>query len=921
MSIGIPVKILHEADSHVITIELKTGELYRGTLIESEDNMNCKMKNITVTARDGRVSQIEQAYLRGSKIRLFILPDMLKNAPMFKRVDGKVVLKGKSLGIGRGRGGPGRGGPGRGGPGGMRGGRGGPVPIQYDIEFKEFHPWERLINAGQPYHINESSQFRNVKYIALGKLYGPESLAFNKKGQMYMALKNGDIRVVEPPFIYVNDPTSPIQNNPETYSPNNKLLAKCGRPLGVHVDLEENVIIADALLGLLKYDVESGDLTILSSQVNGTRLNFVNDVHVGSDGTIYFTNSIRAGPYFDRFNNWNTLYPSFYACFAQDNAGMVLSYSPKTKETKVLAKDFHYANGVSLDLKEESLFVAETATFLVKRVWIKGKKAGKVETFIENLPGYPDGIELGPDNKLYISIFGARTAFTDFLQRNPLLKRIVTRIPYIGSLTMKPPSIVVLDANSGKLLKYLEASTTPMKTITSTVEYNGQIYIGNVYGYVAAHWHLICSKKKKTIGWRKQLQDALSHCRRLFESGADHHECYGFWKLKDMSDPWEESIDQSSPFSSPPSPVSPVPQLYPSPSLGSDNSLHSSTCSTPSRSSSNSSNNSTPNYNSSPSSSSTPLLSSSSSTIPHPSFFNGSGYVNYNSLNLNSNAIFNNGSKPPVTSTKYYPKSPSYAISNDLSNLGLSSPLIPTVPRPRSKSLLSSFQLDSPLRLPINSSTNIYNNTNNSNNNNNILYSPPKKSKDHYSPYIQMPPQQSLNPTSAFIPTSISYYLNREKEEFYLNNNSNNNSTPKYNRDSIDSYESSPPPPSSSRVFSKDQESSSNFISDPLILKSNDNSIDNKISTSKKSTPNPSNNSQSSKTNNSLVLPNISFFSQSSPSLVSSSFINTNNLDFCINNSTSTSKEHKQHYSPIHSPESSLLLFRNNRKRSIDSTL
>ena len=84
MSIGIPIKLLHEAEGHVITLETSTGDIYRGKLLEAEDNMNCQMQNITVTARDGRVTQVEQVFIRGSMIRFFILPDMLKNAPMFK---------------------------------------------------------------------------------------------------------------------------------------------------------------------------------------------------------------------------------------------------------------------------------------------------------------------------------------------------------------------------------------------------------------------------------------------------------------------------------------------------------------------------------------------------------------------------------------------------------------------------------------------------------------------------------------------------------------------------------------------------------------------------------------------------------------------------------------------------------------------
>jgi small nuclear ribonucleoprotein D3 len=97
MSIGIPIKILHEAEGHVVTLETMTGEVYRGKLIEAEDNMNIQMSDITLTSRDGRVSQLQNVFIRGSKVRFIILPDMLKNAPMFK----KQRDKGSSAGRGK----------------------------------------------------------------------------------------------------------------------------------------------------------------------------------------------------------------------------------------------------------------------------------------------------------------------------------------------------------------------------------------------------------------------------------------------------------------------------------------------------------------------------------------------------------------------------------------------------------------------------------------------------------------------------------------------------------------------------------------------------------------------------------------------------------------------------------------------------
>ncbi|SCZ96285.1 BZ3500_MvSof-1268-A1-R1_Chr8-2g10093 [Microbotryum saponariae] len=166
-NIGIPTKLLHEALGHVITVELKTGQVYRGKLFEGglaaelyrrrgavnialalvgqhwshpyrvcgyqpsashldhiiarllspespdfriaraldvdpEDSLSISLTLVTVTHRDGRVTQLDQVYIRGSSIRFYVVPDMLSQAPMFKRV-GPNALKGRGIGAARGR--------------------------------------------------------------------------------------------------------------------------------------------------------------------------------------------------------------------------------------------------------------------------------------------------------------------------------------------------------------------------------------------------------------------------------------------------------------------------------------------------------------------------------------------------------------------------------------------------------------------------------------------------------------------------------------------------------------------------------------------------------------------------------------------------------------------------------------------------
>ena len=62
--IGIPIKLLHESEGHVVTVphtstpaitvsqvELKSGETYRGDLYDAEDNWNVQLTDVTATAR------------------------------------------------------------------------------------------------------------------------------------------------------------------------------------------------------------------------------------------------------------------------------------------------------------------------------------------------------------------------------------------------------------------------------------------------------------------------------------------------------------------------------------------------------------------------------------------------------------------------------------------------------------------------------------------------------------------------------------------------------------------------------------------------------------------------------------------------------------------------------------------------------
>jgi len=83
----------------------------------------------------------------------------------------------------------------------------------------------------------------------------------------------------------------------------------------------------------------------------------------------------------------------------------------------------------------------------------------------------------------------------------------------------------------------------------------------DIYPFIVGHKSLmsiIHPKITSGTSWHKQLQDALSHDKRLFQSGIALYGKNGFWRLNECEDPWTLSDLQfkqftmtSSPSSSP----------------------------------------------------------------------------------------------------------------------------------------------------------------------------------------------------------------------------------------------------------------------------------------------------------------------------------------------------------------------------------
>ncbi|HXT62662.1 MAG TPA: SMP-30/gluconolactonase/LRE family protein [Pyrinomonadaceae bacterium] len=298
----------------------------------------------------------------------------------------------------------------------------------------------------------QNSELSNIQRLPIEGSQ-PEDVAIDSQGRIYTGVNDGHIYRLQA------DGTQP-QVFSHTY----------GRPLGLKFDQNGNLIVADAVKGLLSI-APDGSVTVLSNQADGEFFKCTNDLDIAADGTIYFTDASRKFSLDELKADILEHRPN----------GRLLAYDPKTRQTRAVWRDLYFANGVAVSPDQSFVLVNETGTYSIRRVWLTGDKRGQSDIFIDNLPGFPDGISSNGHGLFWVAIVNRRDGALDFLLRHPWLRKSVMRLPDFLRPAIKPYAFVLaLDAN-GKVMQNLQnPSPQGFAAIANVVEYNGNLYFGSI---------------------------------------------------------------------------------------------------------------------------------------------------------------------------------------------------------------------------------------------------------------------------------------------------------------------------------------------------------------------------------------------------------------------------------------------------------
>ncbi|MDU8928795.1 SMP-30/gluconolactonase/LRE family protein [Alisedimentitalea sp. MJ-SS2] len=318
--------------------------------------------------------------------------------------------------------------------------------------------WEAPENKGYSGDFSPNERLAGVRRIGLGAHVGPEDITFGPEGRLYIPTHDGAI-------LRYDAVSGAVEEFAHTG----------GRPLGVEFDRDGTLFVADAYRGLLKVEL-SGEVTVLAdTTVDGSSIDYADDVDIGADGMVYFSD---ASVKFGAKANGGTLPASLLDLMEHGPNGRVLKYDPASGETSVLLDGLSFANGIALTADGAHLLVVETGTYSVLKLPVAG---GEPTRIVENLPGFPDNINRNPDGTFWVGLVSPRSEAADALSGKPFLRKVVQRLP--ASIRPKPQryGFVLRIDETGKVLETMQDPSGDYALTTGMIEAeDGRRYVSSL---------------------------------------------------------------------------------------------------------------------------------------------------------------------------------------------------------------------------------------------------------------------------------------------------------------------------------------------------------------------------------------------------------------------------------------------------------
>lgn len=354
-----------------------------------------------------------------------------------------------------------------------------PVPIQP-------RPWAPPADAGHTGPHATNTRLAGLRTWPLaGGQHGPEHILATADA-LYTGLDNGDVLKLS-----LDGRTRELVVNTG------------GRPLGLDVDAEGRLLVADAMRGLLRVS-GSGPQAQVETLLDRVQhpgpddpVRYADAVKVDARGTIWLTDASRR---FGAKAVGSTFEASVLDILEHSCSGRLIAFDPTLGVARVALQGLCFPNGLAFSRDGRSLFLSETGTYRILKVDLAklslvrtGAGDNGVPTLddalrqqaamvlIDNLPGFPDNLTAGESGRIWVGLTKPRSPVIDRGGAQPWISSLVLRLPRAMWPVPKPYGHVIAFNEQGHIVDDLQDPQGGYPETTAATEASGRLFVQSLH--------------------------------------------------------------------------------------------------------------------------------------------------------------------------------------------------------------------------------------------------------------------------------------------------------------------------------------------------------------------------------------------------------------------------------------------------------